>query len=305
MRHWTLFYDWLNGRGGLKEWPCLELDARPTCHPVPSDNIEDVLPRAAKLSLINYYFKIEYKHRSKEELLKIADSIQINLTIDDVRFIEKITKDRNNWYWEKLQAGRVSSSQFKSVCEANLSAPDLELLTEICYPEKCVRVPDANETDRVATLSFISQMEKLHANFSYEKVGLILDQNYPYFAATPGGLCSCDCCGKYVVAIKCPFGSTKNVSIENLMQMKDSFMEMKNGAHCLRKDHRYYYELQMQMALCNTKFAWFHIWSTRFRITNRIWFNSKFWEENSQQALNFAKKVISVELMNSYFTHTY
>lgn len=255
--------------------------------------------------MVNYYFKLEYRDRSKEELLKIAQTIQINLTIDDVRFIEDITKGPNNWYMEKLRAGRVTSSQFKSVCDASLSAPDLHVLMEICYPEICVRSPDAPEADRMATLSFISQMKKLHTNFNYKTVGLIVDPNCPYFAAAPGGLCSCNCCGQYVVKVKCPFGIIKNVSIENLMQMKDSFMEKKNGAHCLRKDHRYYYQLQMEMALCKTRFAWFYIWSTRFRITNRIWFNSKFWQENSRQALTFAKTVLSVELMNSYYTHTY
>lgn len=271
------------------------------------DNVEDIFPRAVRLFLINYYFKPEYKHLNNVELSKIVQTIRIELTLDDVRFIEEITQDRKkSWYWQKLRAGRVTASKFKSVCEASLADPDVRLLTEICCPEKCVYTSKANQSERIAITSFTSQMKELHSNFNFKRVGLIVDRDYPYFAATPGGLCSCVCCGEYFVEIKCPFGATqKNASLEHLMEMKDSFMEVISGRYRLRHDHEYYYQLQMQMALGKYKFSYLYVWSSRFRITSKILFDSLFWAENSVRALEFAKKVLSIELMNSYYTNTY
>lgn len=259
--------------------------------------------------MVNYYFKPAYKHLQKVELLKIAENIEINLTLDDARFIEEITQDGwKSWYWQRLRTGRITASKFMAVCNASLSNPDKSLLTKICYPEKC---GNSSKNDQTAFMimameSFVSQMKKLHANFSWKTVGLIVDPNYPYFAATPDALCSCQCCGDYFVEIKCPFGAAQqNASVENLMQLNDSFMETINGVYCLRQDHAFYYQLQMQMALGKQKFAIFYVWSTKFRITNKIPFDCSFWKENSMKALRFAKNVLSIELMNSYYTNTY
>ena len=42
-------------------------------------------------------------------------------------------------------------------------------------------------------------------NFSVSKCGLIINRQYPHLGATPDALISCDCCGKNVAEIKCPF----------------------------------------------------------------------------------------------------
>lgn len=257
--------------------------------------------------MVNSYFKPEYKHLTKEELLKIADSIQLNFSVNDVQFIEEITQDRHkSWYWEKLRAGRVTASKFKCICEASLSDPDKNLLIEICYPEKCLYASETYQTKLSALTSFTSQMKNLHANFTFKMVGLIVDPNYTYFAATPDGLCSCQCCGDCFVEIKCPFGAAQeNATVAHLLQMQDPFMEVINGIYCLKKDHKYYYQLQMQMALGSYKFSYFYVWSPRFRITNKILFDPVFWKDNSVKAIEFAKKVLCIELMNSFYTRTY
>lgn len=54
-------------------------------------NVEDILPRAVKLFMINFYFKPEYKLLNRVELLQIAETIQINLTSDD---------RKESWYCE-------------------------------------------------------------------------------------------------------------------------------------------------------------------------------------------------------------
>lgn len=275
------------------------------------DNIEEIFARAVKLFLVNYYFKREYKHLTKEELLKIAKTIQINLTVDEANFIQEITQEKNkSWYWQKLRAGRVTSSKFKSVCTCNISNPSKTLLKEICYPETCIFSSDAviyrNKIEHIALSSFISQMAKSHKSFKIKRVGLIVDVNCPYFATNPDSLCSCTCCGEYLVLIKCPFIlSTKNAPIQNLLKMTDPFVEIINETYCLKKDHAYYYQLQMQMALCKYKFSYFYVWSSRVRITNKIYFDSVFWTENSAKAYKFAKEVLTIELMNSYYTKTY
>ena len=44
-----------------------------------------------------------------------------------------------------------------------------------------------------------------HMNFKVRSTGFVISSDYPFLGVSPDGLVSCDCCGEWLVEIKCPF----------------------------------------------------------------------------------------------------
>ena len=47
--------------------------------------------------------------------------------------------------------------------------------------------------------------QTVHVNFTIAKSGLVLNPEWPHLGASPDDIVQCDCCGKGVVEIKCPY----------------------------------------------------------------------------------------------------
>lgn len=74
----------------------------------------------------------------------------------------------------------------------------------------------------------------------------------------------------------------------------------------MNRNHAYFYQVQIQMAVCHVDFCYFYIWSDKIQIPPlKIPFEPTFWREKSVKAFRFAKNVIIPELMNSFYTKTY
>lgn len=181
---------------------------------------------------------------------------------------------------------------------------------KICYPEKTrfssPQTRYGNEMEPLARKMFIESMEKDHKTFSCRLNGLIIDPLCNFFAVSPDGTCKCDCCGTYLVEIKCPLCmSSKNSTIENLLSLKNPYIFLENGSYKLNVKHSYFYQVQIQMAVSRLKLSYFYVWSPNLQICLRVPFEHDFWQEKSVKAFKFAKTVIVPELMNSFYTKTY
>lgn len=233
------------------------------------------------------------------------------MTPDDAHFIEQITRTQSNtWYWHKLRMGRVTGSNFRRVCRTNANNPSKSILKSICYPEKSTFFSEAvnygKKMEPTALLNFIERMKASHINFKCKSMGLVVDVDFPFFAVSPDGCCECECCGHYLVEIKCPISiAGDNSSIENLFKLSDPFIKVVNGEYLLKTDHTYYYQIQMQMAICKLKLCHFFIWSPGLQLHIIVKFDPVFWCENSAKAYKFVKNCLIPELMNSYYTKIY
>lgn len=95
--------------------------------------------------------------------------------------------------------------------------------------------------------AFFETMSTKHSNFEIKSSGLIINNKYPFCGVSPDAIINCDCCGKGVVEIKCPwvmrFGDMKPY-----MKMTNSPLIMvENGAereYRLKQDYAYYYQVQ-------------------------------------------------------------
>lgn len=265
-----------------------------------------------RTSMLNKFYKSDYRGKELAELLEIAKTINEKISDEYVKLIEELTRDQcDSWLWEKQRVGRVTGSTFKLVCQTSLKKPAKSTIMKICHPEKC-RFTSAATTygkkmEPIARKIFVENMKKNHGNFTCSQTGLIIDPLCQFFAVSPDGTCSCDCCGKYLVEIKCPFClSDPKSTVEDLLNLKQAYIFKENDSYQLNKKHPYYYQLQIQMAVCGLNSCYFYVWSPKIEIPPiEIQFEPNFWIVNSLKAFRFAKTVIAPELMNCYYTKTY
>ena len=87
------------------------------------------------------------------------------------------------------------------------------------------------------------------------KAGLIINEHYPYLAASPDGWIECSCCSKNVLKIKCPF------SIRDMQPDAAPYlMKQPDGSIVLDRGHEYFYQVQGQINLCNADCCYFIVW---------------------------------------------
>lgn len=262
-------------------------------------------------TLINTFFKTEFQGKPLQELLEISKTISVQMSDNTIKLVEELTKAQHgNWLWEKQRVGRITGSTFKSACITNLKKPARSTIMKICYPEKChftsPQTSYGNKMELVARKMFIEKMEREHTNFTCNISGLVIDPVCNFFAVSPDGVCKCDCCGSYLVEIKCPYSlSSPHSSITDLLNLKNPYILHENNSLVINRKHEYFYQLQIQMAVCRVEFSYFYIWSQSIQVCVRVCFEQDFWLENSVKAFRFARNVIVPELMNSCYSKTY
>lgn len=83
---------------------------------------------------------------------------------------------------------------------------------------------------------------------------------------------------------------------------KSSCLTVNEGNVVLKKDHAYYYQVQLQMKVTNLPFCDFVIWPPNKIFVERIFFNEDFWACEYPKAKEFHVKVIIPELLGRIYT---
>ena len=94
-----------------------------------------------------------------------------------------------------------------------------------------------------------------HENFLVIQCGLILDPDFPFMGATPDGLVNCKCYSSGVLKIKSPFSRKHNCFKTAASENPSFFLVDDNGCLKLKEDHKYYYQVQLQMKLCRVYYC--------------------------------------------------
>ena len=96
---------------------------------------------------------------------------------------------------------------------------------------------------------------KMHDSFEVKESGLVIDADIPGLGATPDGIVLCNCHGKGVMEIKFPYKCKDG--LEGWQNDRD-FPVAEN--FWMKRDHKYYYQIQLQMELCKAEFGYFYIY---------------------------------------------
>ncbi len=225
-------------------------------------------------------FSKESEVLSGPALLKKAEEVfqSLALTKAEAEHIEKATKkQRECTEWYRQRAGRLTSSTFHNIyVRKKQSNPDV-LVKRLLSKKDISTVPAIKwgvEHEETARRDYICKMSLSHQHFECTLVGLTINPLYPFLGASPDGHIQCECCGQGLLEIKCPF-SGRHSHPQELKGMPGSFLKI-NG---LSRSHKYYTQVQGQLAMCDKDFCDFVVWTPKGIIVERINRDLPFWEK--------------------------
>ena len=115
--------------------------------------------------------------------------------------------------------------------------------------------------------------------------GVVDNPIFPHLGASPDGLIPCDCCGKGLLEIKCPY-SVRHQAPEAVTK-RDFFVERIGGDMKLKRTHSYYYQVQGQLAICMRDFCNFICWTPVGMVVERIETDPIFFENMKLKLYKF------------------
>ncbi|KAL3854701.1 hypothetical protein ACJMK2_013959 [Sinanodonta woodiana] len=135
---------------------------------------------------------------SYEQVLDKCSATDISVSKEEASYLEKETRGQSNsLFWHRYRVGRITASNLYRVCHTSISQPSLTVLKTICA----------------------SYGNNKHVNYKLVDSGLIINERYPQFGASPDGMISCDCCGDGCLEIKCPYSTKDKPILDMQMQM--------------------------------------------------------------------------------------
>lgn len=220
----------------------------------------------------------------------------ITLTSEECQAIGKKTrKQANSKVWFQQRAGRITAKQMKSACHTHPSKPSKSLVKTVCYPEEhkfstaATRWGIANELK--AREVYRNEACCFHERFTVTDSGLNVNTNWPMLGASPDGFVFCNCCGKGVCEIKCPY-TFRDLMLHEIFETQKQFcLSPNNGIH-LDKGHSYYYQVQSQIFICEVDYCDFVLWTTKDIYVERVLRDKIFWNNVLTKALAFFKNGI-------------
>ena len=254
--------------------------------------------------LLNELFTEKYMDDTYEVLLERPKEcfMQLSLTVKLAQRVEELTKTQTkSRSWFAYRAGRITASSFRAVVHTNISKPSLSLVRSIYYPYYYQFTSKYTEWgcqhEEEAITEYTRKMNTLHKGFNITKSGLILHPTFPHLGASPDGKINCECCGSGVLEVKCPY-LCKTRTISEAIEDPKFCLETNEAASLkLKSSHAYYFQVQLQLLLCEAGYCDFVIWSQSELINLRITPDQEFLNKYIPPATAFFKAVLLPELL--------
>ncbi|KAM7310280.1 hypothetical protein ISCGN_007193 [Ixodes scapularis] len=242
----------------------------------------------------------------QDKTARMADLLEMdNSTIAAIEQRTRLQSESRSWL--KHRGGRITASNLQSVCHTSLEDPSRSLLKRICYPEKkrfsapATRYDIENEPKAIDAYTALATAA--HDGVTFRRPGLIIAQGRPSLAATPDLLVDCSCCGKGVVEVKCPY-KLRNAPLKSVAKDKGSCITLTDdGDLALKEAHPYYYQVQLQMFVCDVEYADFVLWNSQIDV-QRILRSNTFLCAVIDHAARLFTTVVLPELVAKWFTST-
>lgn len=274
----------------------------------------EIQKQPENLDMVQLYFANyhdpEYEKLSLEDLRNIARTIVVNYSQNELNEIERLTQDQSDSkQWYRFRAGRVTASQFYKVCRTSLLKASVSLIERICWPEKFIfeskQTNHGKKNEPYARSDYVHKQKKSHSTLTCVQSGLVINNKYPFFGASPDGIIECECCGRGTLEIKCPYTmlrkTERGICVAN--EKIEALLKDTNGEYFLNAEHYYYFQLQMQIIICDVDYSDFFIWKSKnYHILSRVYRNEDFWLRNYPKAEQFVKEFLLPEMLGNYFS---
>ena len=161
--------------------------------------------------------------------------------------------------WFLHRAGRITASISKAAFNTSPDQPGKSFLWQVMQYNDCISVPATkygSEKEPSARKHYINIVKQTHANLTVSITGLHVNPDFPCLGASPDGIVECRCHGRGLLEIKCPF------------KYRDGLSGWREEKNCpiafseeMKKNHQYFFQVQHQMLVTNTKYCDFFVWT--------------------------------------------
>ena len=153
----------------------------------------------------------------------------------------------------------------------------------------------------------MEQTKKSHEDFCVTESGFVINPTWPHLGASPDGIVCCSCCGKGTLEIKCPYCNHDDEVEAVARDRRSCLVSLPDGTTALNKQHAYYYQVQMQMFVCNLNYGHFVLstfpsGSSPSIHVEYITRDEKLWSECIEQSTQFFKTCVLPELLGRWYT---
>lgn len=195
--------------------------------------------------------------------MQLWDRYRHRITPEQISQLETITRNQDaSPVWFEHRKGQITGKKIHVFVRNPVHSCD-NLVRRITGAKtydltRNVAVQWGVSNEAKARLKYINEQRQLHREFTCEKVSFLIDHKNPFLEASPDGIINCACCGRGVLEIKCPF-KHRNSSIDEAAMSDAAFCLNRQGQ--LKKLHRYYSQVQLQMCITETLYCHFCIYT--------------------------------------------
>ena len=148
--------------------------------------------------------------------------------------------------------------------------------------------------------SYISSATRNHDGLQVLEAGLFVDIERPYLGASPDGIINCNCCGKGVLEVKCPFCIKEGLPGD--LDQTNFCMTKQDDLWTLKRNHAYYYQIQLQLEVCKLSYCDFVVWTEKDFAVERIDADKQFFNSVLDSVQHFFVYGILPEIVGKWYT---
>lgn len=203
--------------------------------------------------------------------------------------------------WFQARAFRVTASVAKDVLGLSSRHSQYKFLRKHLWGFERLQVKSMLYGKQNENNAFQQYLAENSHGEKVEKTGFWVNPKYPQLGGSPDGLISCNSKVNGVLEIKCPAVLEKiipaNIHELSEKQRRNLCFSIVNGVPRLKRTHKYYYQIQIQMVVCNVSFCDFVIWSPKGMSVERILKDTEFCQSVLPRLQRFHRNVMLPEYL--------
>ncbi|XP_021707301.1 uncharacterized protein LOC110678579 [Aedes aegypti] len=269
-----------------------------------------------KSILLQNNFNPALEGKSLDVLISIGKTLPLKLNPNEISLVEKLTRKQHEsklWHWART--GRITASVLKEVVYSSnqVPPPKRSLLKRICHPykEKAINTPAVaygKQYESVAKRDLERILNQTHQDAKFVESGIVIDEKYPFMAASPDYMVQCSCCGTASVEIKCPYRLSEKsplnlqLSLRELANSRDPFIKFDGEKFSMVESHKYYFQVQAQIFITRAKYGIFMVWSRKEKLIISVPRDEVSWGNWLARSKLYFENILIPELLAKHFT---
>ncbi|KAK7485561.1 hypothetical protein BaRGS_00023249 [Batillaria attramentaria] len=210
--------------------------------------------------------------------------------------VVEIVTEQGTDDWRRQRKVRITASNCKAVKTAQSHAIKCNVLKRHVYAEAFYskEVEYGKEKEKEALQAYAANLCESDPKLRVRSSGLWVNADCPELACSPDSIVTDDAENALgLVEVKCPFvlSDSKVEDFEHVLTKKQQhgfcLQRQSNGTMRLKRNHAYYFQVQMQMGVMNLDWCDFFVWTPHSYFVERVSFDRIFWQSLKRSLIEF------------------